>query len=278
MRETVVLSGPMLHSQAANAMKALSRLAVWALDDGLVLDREVVLTPEVLERYRLVGMRELAPTSRAAEMSRLRRIAGSVTVRAPWPPPGERSSRQELSPPYTDAEIAAFWRWSTRQNSPFRVQAMTAVLALTLGVGARSGELFAVTAADVVKVGGVTAVRLGSPSQRRVVPVRRRVLPRLRVACRGAGRGPLVASTRTGRDQAAALVASFECARSSPKLTVVRLRSTWLTHVLADCAVAEIFSVAGIRSGKALSDLIPYLPAPEAGSPAWRRMRGGARQ
>ncbi|WP_246098095.1 hypothetical protein [Rhodococcus spelaei] len=278
MRETVVLSGPTLHSQAANAMKVLSRLAVWALDDGLVLDREVVLTPEVLERYRLVGMRELAPTSRAAEMSRLRRIARTVTVRAPWPPPGERSSRQELSPPYTDAEVAAFWRWSTRQNGPFRVQAMTAVLALTLGVGARSGELFAVTASDVVKVGGVTAVRLGSTPRRRVVPVRRRMVPRIRDVCRGAGRGPLVASTRSGRDQAAALVASFECARSSPKLTVARLRSTWLTHVLADCSVAEIFSVAGIRSGKTLSDLIPYLPAPEAGSPAWRRMRGEVRQ
>ncbi|WP_255025067.1 hypothetical protein [Rhodococcus sp. GA1] len=272
MRETVELSAPTLLSQAANALKVLTRLAVWALDEGLGLDREVVLTPDVLERYRLVGMRELAPTSRAAEMSRLRRLARVVTVRAPWPPAGERSSRHELSPPYTDAEIAAFWRWAPRQNGPFRVQAMTAVLALTLGVGVRSGELFAVTASDVVTVGGVPAVRLGSPQ--RVVPVRRHVVPRLRAACRGAGRRPLVASARTGRDQAAALLASFECPRTAPKLTVSRLRSTWLAEVLSDCAVAEIFSAAGMRSGKGLSDLLPYLPAPQAGSMAWKQLRG----
>jgi hypothetical protein len=104
--------------------------------------------------------------------------------------------------------------------------------------------------------------------------VRVPVLENLREVCGGAGRGPLVGSRRTGRDQAAALLASFEYDASLPKLTVVRLRSTWLTAVLADFGVGEVFTAAGISSGKALSDLLPYLPSPEVGSPSWVRLRG----
>jgi hypothetical protein len=133
VREAVTASEPTLHSQAANALKVFSRLAVWALDQGMELDRETILTPDVLERYRLVGMRELAPTSRSAEMSRLRRIARVVTRRAPWPPEGERGSRRALSPPYSTAEVTEYWQGSKHQHGPFRVQAMKATLALTLG-------------------------------------------------------------------------------------------------------------------------------------------------
>ncbi|HEY9416511.1 MAG TPA: hypothetical protein VIQ30_17285, partial [Pseudonocardia sp.] len=87
--------------------------------------------------------------------------------------------------------------------------------------------------------------------------------------------GPLVASHRAGRDQAAALLASFEYPAGLPRLSVARLRSTWLTGVLSDCGVAEIFAAAGIVSGKSFSDLLPYLAVPEVGSLAWRRLTGG---
>lgn len=274
VRETVTLSEPTLHSQAANALKVLTRLAVWAVDVGLVLDREVVLTPEVLERYRVTGMRELAPTSRSAEISRLRTLARSVTKRAPWPGPDERGSRQGLSPPYTREQIEAYWTAAASQNGPFRVQAMKAILTLTVGLGARSGELFAVMPSDVVDVGGMVAVRLGAGVAGRVVPVRAGWVDRLEKVTAGAGSGPLVASRRTGRDQAAALLASFEYPAGMPHLMVPRLRSTWLAGVLSDCGVAEIFSAAGIVSGKAFSDLLPYLPAPQVGSLSWRRLEG----
>nr|WP_271213053.1 hypothetical protein [Rhodococcus wratislaviensis]GLK39985.1 hypothetical protein GCM10017611_68570 [Rhodococcus wratislaviensis] len=153
-------------------MKALSRFAVWAIDMGYDLDRETVLVPEVLERYRVTGMRELAPTSRSTEISRLRTVARAVTRRAPWPAPGMGGSRQGLSAPYTVEQVASYWAAGEAQNGPFRVQAMTAVLALTVGAGARSGELFAVTRSDVARVDGVVAVALGPVSARRVVPVR----------------------------------------------------------------------------------------------------------
>ncbi|KXF50721.1 hypothetical protein AXA44_18265 [Rhodococcus sp. SC4] len=274
VRETVELSGPALHSQAANALKALSRFAVWAIDVGYDLDREVVLVPEVVERYRVTGMRELAPTSRSTEISRLRTVARAVTRRAPWPAPGAGGSRQGLSPTYTEAQVAAYWEAALSQNGPFRVQAMTAVLALTVGAGARPGELFAITAADVIEVDGVVAVVLGPVSARRVVPVRAGWVERLKGVLAGAGAGPLVASHRAGRDQAAALLASFEYPAGLPRLTVARLRSTWLTGVLSDCGVAEIFAAAGIVSGKSFSDLVPYLAAPVVGSLGWRRLTG----
>ncbi|MFG1782645.1 hypothetical protein ACGFIU_09405 [Rhodococcus oryzae] len=247
---------------------------MWAVDVGLTLDCEAVLTPEVLERYRLSGMRQLAPTSRSTEVSRLRRIAREVTRRAPWPADDQRGSRQGLSPPYTDEQVDAYRAAASAQNGPFRVQAMRAVLALTLGVGARARELFAITRADVIEVGGVRAVRLGTGPAGRVVPVRARWVEDLDKVTAGAGSGPLVASRRTGRDQAAALLASFEYPAGLPRLMVPRLRSTWLTGVLSDCGVAEIFSAAGTVSGKAFSDLLPYLPAPQVGSLSWQRLGG----
>nr|WP_271213952.1 hypothetical protein [Rhodococcus wratislaviensis]GLK41228.1 hypothetical protein GCM10017611_81040 [Rhodococcus wratislaviensis] len=248
---------------------------MWAIDVGYDLDRETVLVPEVLERYRVTGMRELAPTSRSTEISRLRRLAREVTRRAPWPAPGAGGPRQGLSPPYTDEQVESYWEAALSQNGPFRVQAMTAVLALTVGVGARPGELFAVTAADVIEVDGVVAVALGPEAAGRVVPVRAGWVDRLERVVAGAGTGPLVASHRAGADQAAALLASFEYPAGLPRLTVARLRSTWLTGVLSDCGVAKIFAAAGIMSGKAFSDLLPYLAVPEVGSPGWRRLAGG---
>ncbi|WAM19964.1 hypothetical protein [Rhodococcus sp. JS3073] len=228
-----------------------------------------------LERYRVTGMRELAPTSWSTEVSRLRTVARAVTRRAPWPAPGMGGSRRGLSAPYTHEQLESYWAAAEAQNGPFRVQAMTAVLALTVGVGARPGELFAVTAADVIEVDGVVAVVLGSVSAGRVVPVRAGWVERLKGVVAGAGAGPLVASQRAGADQAAALCASFEYPAGLPRLAVARLRSTWLTGVLSDCGVAEIFAAAGIVSGKAFSDLVPYLAAPEVGSPGWRRLAGG---
>lgn len=273
VRETVTLSGPTLHSQAANALKVLSRFALWAVDEGMVLDRESVLTPEAIDRYRLVGMRALAPTSRSAEVSRLRHLARAVTKKAPWPAAGAQGSRQGLSPPYTGEEIAGYWQAAGMQNGPFRVQAMKATLALTVGAGARSGELFAVTADDIIDVDGIAAVRLGSVPAR-VVPVRAAWADRLQTAVGAAGVGPLIGSRRVGRDQASALLASFEYPGELSRLMVPRLRSTWLSGVLTDCGVAEVFSAAGITTGKALSDLLPYLPAPQTGSPGWRRLGG----
>lgn len=274
VRETVALSHPSLHSQAANSMKVLTRFAVWALDVGYDLDREAVLTPEVLERYRVTGMRELASTSRSTELSRLRTLARSVTRRAPWPAADERATRQGLSAPYTDAQIDAYWEAAAAQNGPFRVQAMRAVLALTVGAGARARELFAVTNDDVVDVDGTAAVQLGPAGSVRVVPVRARWVERLQNVTDGAGQGPLIASRRVGRDQASALVSSFEYPAGMTQMKAARLRSTWLTGVLSDCGVAEIFAAAGISSGKALSDLIRFLPAAEVGSAAWRRLGG----
>ncbi|WP_009478358.1 hypothetical protein [Rhodococcus sp. JVH1] len=190
VRETVELSEPALHCQAANALKALSRFAVWAIDVGYELDRETVLVPEVVERYRVTGMRELAPSSRSAEVSRLRTVARAVTRRAPWPAPGAPGSRQGLSAPYTHEQLEAYWEAALSQNGPFRVQAMTAVLALTAAAaGARPGELFAITAADVIGVDGVVAVVLGPESEGRVVPVRAGWVERLERGRCGGGCG-----------------------------------------------------------------------------------------
>jgi len=274
VRTTTLASNPVLATQAAGSLKALARFAAWAVEQRMALEAETMLSPEVLERYRLTGMRPLVATSRSAEISRLRRIARTVTTSAPWPPPLDSSPRGPLSPPYTAAEVARFWDVAHRQRSLFRRHAMTAVLALTLGAGARSGELFTVGAADVVEIASTTAVRLGSPA--RVVPVRHDCVRPLRRVCAAAGGEPLVVSRRQGRDQAAALVGSFDMPRDVPHVTVARLRSTWLASVLTDLSVPEVFAAAGIVSGKALSDLVAHLPGPEVGSPGWRSLVGGA--
>ncbi|MBJ8348669.1 hypothetical protein [Antrihabitans sp. YC2-6] len=99
----------------------------------------------------------------------------------------------------------------------------------------------------------------------RVVPVRHDCVRPVRRVCTASGDDPLVVSRRRGPDQAAALVGSFDTPRDVPRLTVARLRSTWLTSVLTDLALGEVFAAAAIVSGKAFSDLSTYLPAAEIG-------------
>ena len=215
VRSTVTAADPAIDSQATTLLKALAHLAAWAYEHAIPIETEAVLQPEVLERYRLTGMRRLSARSRSAEMSRLRRVARVVTQRAPWPAPNERGPRGPLSPPYSDDEVRQFWRDAELQHSLFRRHAMNALLALTLGVGVRPRELFLPTADHIEMVDDVMAVRIPG-NHARVVPVRRECVDQIRIAAVTAPRGPLVGSGRTGRDRAAALIATFELAPAAP--------------------------------------------------------------
>lgn len=274
VRSTVTAADPAIDSQATTLLKALAHLAAWAYEHAIPIETEAVLQPEVLERYRLTGMRRLSARSRSAEMSRLRRVARVVTQRAPWPAPNERGPRGPLSPPYSDDEVRQFWRDAELQHSLFRRHAMNALLALTLGVGVRPRELFLPTADHIEMVDDVMAVRIPG-NHARVVPVRRECVDQIRIAAVTAPRGPLVGSGRTGRDRAAALIATFELAPAAPPLLMQRLRSTWLRDVLAGRVhIADVLAIADLTTSRAISDLAPYLRASCPGSDPWKSLAG----
>ena len=245
-------------SQVTLAMKALSHIAAWADGQGVPLDTELLLSPDILERYRLTGMRALSERSRATEISRLRRIARSVTVAAPWPAPPAKTGRATISPPYSTAEVAALWSDAQHQSTGFRRHAMAALLTLTLGAGLRPGEIFTVTADNLSDQDGVLAVSVAGTSAR-CIPVRVHYADRLRSLANKAGAGPIVLSQRQGRDRANALLSTFDQSTRSPALSMTRLRATWLAEVLATpIIVADLLAVAGIGSARALSDVLSH--------------------
>ena len=67
---------------AQRVVRVLTKLAGWAVGEGLPLDVEVVLDPDTVERFVAVGLAD--DRSRATYRAVLRRIGPKLTKTAPW--------------------------------------------------------------------------------------------------------------------------------------------------------------------------------------------------
>ncbi|MBV8295966.1 MAG: site-specific integrase, partial [Acidimicrobiia bacterium] len=85
------------------AARVLARLAAWAVGEGLPLDAELVLDPDVVERFIAVGIAD--DPSRATYRSVLRRIGPRLTRRAPWEARPGTVAVRKVAVPYTTSEV-----------------------------------------------------------------------------------------------------------------------------------------------------------------------------
>lgn len=80
VRSVVTDASPATRGPALIWLDALTR---WAIDQGLPLNREVLLCPATVEQHTTGGMAGLSDTSRGTRRSYLSTIGRRVTTRAP---------------------------------------------------------------------------------------------------------------------------------------------------------------------------------------------------
>lgn len=242
---------------AMRVVRVLARLAAWAVGEGLVLDPEVVLDPDTVERFIAVGLAD--DPSRATYRATLRRVGPLLTKKAPWEAKPAPVARGNVAPPYSDRELDRLRAAAIAQPTPGKVRGARAMLALGAGAGLDGRWVARVTADDVSERQGIVLVRVAEPAAR-IVPVLARWEHEVLALAATAGGDFLVGGRSTARNRAGALAASLVVGNGNPHFSASRLRSTWLvTHLAMGTRLPELAQAAGLQGVTVLSDLLPFV-------------------
>ena len=242
---------------ATRTLHVLAQIGLWAVGEGIALDREVVLDPDTVERF--VAASPGSDASRATYRAVLRRIGPLLTRKAPWEPRTTPVSRRQVAVPYTVEELALLSNDACQQPAERQRRAARALIALGAGAGLDGRWCTRVRAEDVF-VDSAVSIRVGDPAAR-LVPVLARWEAIVLDLATTAGGEYLVGGTSTSRNRASALTASLVVPPGHPKFSSARLRSTWLlSHLIAGTRLPELASAAGLRGITVLSDLLANVP------------------
>ena len=244
-------------ASATRILRVLTQIALWAVDEGIGLDRELVFDPDTVERF--VAALRGSDASRATNRAVLRRIGALLTRKAPWEPRKAPVSRRQVAVPYTVEELERLSNVACQQPTERQRRAAGALIALGAGAGLDGRWCTGVRAEDVL-VDEVVLIRVGDPAAR-LVPVLARWEATVLELATSAGGEYLVGGSSTSRNRASALTASLVVPPGHPKLSCARLRSTWLlSHLIAGTRLPELASAAGLRGITVLSDLLANVP------------------
>ena len=243
---------------AIRTLRILTQLGAWAVGEGMALDTEVVFDPDTIERFVVEGLAK--NSSRATYRADLRRVAPLLTTKAPWEPRSTQLSRRQMAPPYTQAELNLLGSDALGQRTPQRRLAARTLIALGAGAGLDGRWVTQIRARDVVVDGAMTLVRVGPPSPR-TLPVTVHWEQEVAELAATAGQEFLVGGSSVSRNRASELLSRIEIPPGHPRLSLSRLRSTWLCwHLTAGTRLRELVAAAGLQSTATLSDLFGFVP------------------
>ena len=248
-------------ARARSLLWAASRLCDFALSVGLEPDPAVVLSAGSIERF-IVSTRGWSSSGRRTMRSNLLFLSRRVVGVAPQP---LALGRERAQAPYDEAELAAYLSLADAQPTEARRQRAAGLIALGAGAGLIGADLRLVRGHDVMaRSGGViVCVRGRHP---RVVPVRAELAERALRAARWAGPGFIVGGAEPNRRNVTSpLIASLAGGRDLPRLSLARLRSTWVARCAGDIGLATFMAAAGIACSQRLGDVVARLdPGDEA--------------
>lgn len=243
---------------AIRTLRVLTQLTSWALQEGIALDAELIFDPDTIERFVVDGLAE--NSSRATYRADLRRVAPLLTKNAPWEPRTTPLPRRSVALPYSQAELEMLSGDALVQRTPSRRRAARALIALGVGAGLDGRWVTQIKARDVSVEGNSVLVRVGVPASR-TVPVLAHWEHEVVELAASAGNEFLVGGYSVSRNRASALIARLEVPPGHPRISLPRLRSTWLQwHVKAGTRLPELAAAAGLQGVDVLSDLLHLAP------------------
>jgi hypothetical protein len=263
------------HPQGISSMEQFARvltlIARWCVEQGIPLDIEVVLDPDTVERFFTQGLRHIP--SRGTYRTVLRRLGRELTRTAPWQPPPEPMARRKVALPYTPAEMRALREDAANQSTAPKRRAALALIVLGGGLGLDGRWARAVKGTDIERVPGGVLVRVRAP-RARTVPVLKEYEQDLLLLADEAGEEFLIGGTVTHRNRTNKVVRRFESGHGRPRLSVPRLRSTWVvTHLTLGTRLPELLEAAGTSRIETFDELLAFVPALD--EEAARRMLWG---
>ncbi|NED89963.1 site-specific integrase [Streptomyces sp. SID11233] len=249
-------------------MTPLARLVAWSEAQGLPLEPSVLLDQSTVERFILVGCRDMATSSRRTCSSQLRRASEALLLdQLGQHPPIRLKATVTPVAPYPPSEVAHWLIWA--QSLPTEAQRRNACLLFCLGIGC------GLAVEDLVYVQGQDISE--GPTGRALVKIHGR-RPRT-VVCRYAYEELLLAQAadipadayvfrpdwqnRTSKHIASDWLAKYprligRC--DGAVLQSQRLRTTWLVDLLnAGIPLHVILKASGLATLHSLSRYLVFL-------------------
>jgi hypothetical protein len=256
---------------AIRTLRVLTQLTAWAVGQGMALDAELVFDPDTIERFVVEGL--VQNSSRATYRADLRRVAPLLTREAPWEPRSTLLARRQVAPPYSSTEIRLLSVDGLRQRTPERRRAARGLIALGAGAGLDGRWVAQVGQSEVVVDGDSVLLRVSAPSAR-TVPVLAHWEHEVAELAVTAGHEFLVGGISTSRNRASSLISRLEVPPGHPRLSLPRLRATWMCwHLTPGTRLPELAAAAGLQGVETLSDLLQFVP-PISESDALLLLRG----
>jgi len=248
-------------SNAAKYLSHLSDFAAWAHAQGVPLALEVLLDPDVIERYIAVGMPGAQDSTRATRRAILRRI-GRLCASPQQDPPLPIAYRR-VRPPYGAKEVHELLALASAQPTPSRRRTLRAILHLGLGCGLASRDLAWVRGQDIeqLKDGSVRVTVSGGTRPRTLVALQAHETTLLEIARHDPAGLMIGGSTRGRRNVTRGPLDRVVGGEDLPRLETARLRSTWLlTHLRARTPLPTLMTAAGLTTVRPLEDLLHHWP------------------
>jgi hypothetical protein len=245
-------------------MSHVAQFVAWEYLHGTPLDAEAMFTPVQVEYYIEVGTKHLAPYTRSTRRGFLRRIGARVTKNAPWAPPPRAFPVKKLAVPYSRDEESVYFQIASQQSTPYKTRIATVHLCLGLGAGLFADEFMAVTGSSLRRIAGVNVLATGG-QRARLIPISDRYFgPLQEIAVRHPHEPIIGVEGSNSKNRLNALLSKPEYPARVGRPVTTRLRTTWMQHVLSiPISLSEFAEIAGIRTTKSLTDLIPYIPLRE---------------
>lgn len=255
--QSVVLSAsPVSVGRAKSLLWATSRLGAFGTHLGLELRPEVLLRVSVIERFLAKGCDSYSHAARRTVRSNLlwvnRRLFAVGPDLAPF-------SRERASAPYSPQEISSYLRLADTQPTVSRRMRASALICLGAGAGLLGSDLRLLRGTDLCETDGAVVVYVRGPNAR-AVPLRAEFSGRALVASSFAGAGFIIGGAEPSRrNLTTQLLASMSGGADLGRMSLSRLRSTWLVACAKDIGLATFMAAAGVRCSQRLGDLVSHL-------------------
>lgn len=260
-KRVVLACGPVSPVRARSLLWATSRLAIFGMGIGLSPSEGDLLRPTVIERFITTGMPGTASSRRRTVRANLR-FVGRHVAPTQFPPETVPVGRLFTGRPYSSAEIAGYLSLAAAQPTVARRMRATGLICLAAGAGLVGSDLRLVRGVHVAAVSGVACVRV-TGRHPRLVPVLEPYREALSASASFAGDGFVVGGVKPERHNVThRLVDSLSGGEDLERLSVSRLRASWLARVLSGIGLPELLAAAGLKDSKALFDLVSYLGPP----------------
>ena len=251
-KRVVAEVGPSGPPRARALLGACSAFADWGLMVGIEPSLSSLFNEAVIERHIEVAMADDPPSARRTRRANLRFIARALKM--PLFPEPSPIGRNGPAAPYSPGEIEAYFALARCQVTARR-RNMEAMLCLGLGAGLDGVDMRYVTGDHVVaRSGGLVVVVEGSRS--RVVPVLTRYQELLCVCAEFSGGSYMVGGfAPTRKNVTTPVLARASGGVGLKRLSVSRLRSTWIAEHLEHLGLHGSLYAAGLKYSQRVFDL-----------------------